>query len=51
MKHLASFEEKVQRGEGPFVELDVDEPVITTAIGVSTGDYTANDQVLHSCAC
>jgi hypothetical protein len=32
-----AFEKKVQASKGPFVELNVDEPVITTRFGVSSG--------------
>ena len=41
MKALAVLEGEVRARGGPFVELDVDEPVITTRAGVSAGEYTA----------
>ena len=48
MKHLAKYAEEIQASGSSFVDLDVDEPVITTALGVSTGDYTDNSKVRQS---
>eukprot|EP00959_Pyramimonas_sp_CCMP1952_P027874 584723-Pyramimonas_sp.AAC.1 len=41
MRALLLYEKRVFKSGGPFVELDVDEPVITTRAGVSAGDYTS----------